>query len=144
MNDNNLKKPGEPENGSLDDEIIDLIRVARKGDAPGTGGSGIDEAEQLPDAEIEPDDFDEEDLDIGQLVAEVIGGDASAPSDFVTIPLKQLEEVLEKVIQKAYSDKIEVLVMNMVEKTINTEIEKINALIWKIVHENEEEPGDEN
>ena len=146
MSDIDRKNPVDPENEPVDDEIIDLTRVVRKGDDPDTGDPAFDEARHFPNPEIEPefelDDFDEDDLDLGQLVAEVTGVDASVSSESVTIPLKQLENVLEKLLQKAYSDKIEVMVMNMIEKTLKAEIEKINALIWKIAHENEGESED--
>lgn len=141
MNDINRKNPVESVNPSNDDEIIDLTRVVKTGTDNKAGGQTVDEDRQMPGFEDESNDFDEDDMDLGQLVADVVGGSVSdagiKPSEAVTIPIKNLEEVLEKVLQKAYSDKIEVMVINMVEKTLKAEIEKINTLIRKIAHESE-------
>ena len=143
MNDNSRKNLGEPDNISEDDEIIDLTRVVKPVRDDDIDDQPVDEVELLPVEDDESDDFDEDDMDLGQLVADVVGGDASesglTPSEYVTIPVKHLEEGLEKVLRKAYSDKIEVMVMDMVEKTLKAEIEKINALVWKIAHDSEEE-----
>lgn len=139
MNDINRKNPVESVNPSNDDEIIDLTRVVKTGTDNKAGGQTVDEDRQMPGFEDESNDFDEDDMDLGQLVADVVGGSVSdagiKPSESVTIPIKNLEEVLEKVLQKAYSDKIEMMVINMVEKTLKAEIEKINTLIRKIAHE---------
>ena len=89
-----------------------------------------------PDSTLELSRFDETQTDLKQLVAEVVGDDESAvsknndkASTSVSVPLAQLENVLEKVVGKLYSDKIEVMVMKVIEKTVEREIEKMNAVI---------------
>jgi hypothetical protein len=84
---------------------------------------------------VREDKNEETHPDIGALAAEIIGEKDSADRPevrspkSVTLPLDQLEQALEKVVKKLYSGVIESMVLDVMEKNVQREIDKIKALI---------------
>ena len=74
-------------------------------------------------------DLDEDDLELME-VAPVAGeeGSARAAQD-IDIPAEKIEEALEQVVTKVYSDTIKDMLVSVVEKTVKDEIEKLRTLI---------------
>jgi hypothetical protein len=118
-----IRSPNPPGSGSHkdgDEEVIELTRVVSSPEAnPG---------------KVSPDSGsrDVEEPDLACLAAEIIGGgDSSAASSgkTVTLPMDQLEQALEKVVKRLYSGVIEAKILEIMEKHVQREIDKITALI---------------
>ena len=79
--------------------------------------------------------FDETDNDLGKLVRDVVEdlpSDAIPPgkgTGSVQVSMEKIEAALERVVAKLYSKKIEELVMDTIEKTVQTEIKKIKNIM---------------
>jgi hypothetical protein len=54
---------------------------------------------------------------------------AAIGSESLSIPQDQLEQALERVIKKLYADKIETILVEVIEKTVKAEIERVKTLI---------------
>lgn len=110
----------------------------------------VDLDEEDFDDEIEEDYEDEDDFDLGMSIdetdeeaedlddvdelepAETDAGEtpeAQPPSGAVAINPDQLEAALEKVVEKAFSDKIEKILVSVVEKTVKSEITRLRDLL---------------
>jgi hypothetical protein len=111
-----------------EEEVIALTRIV----AVGPGASSSTGA---PPEACEADQDEDAGLDLSRLAAEVVGDPdiADAPgggsSGTVTLSLDQLEQALEKIVKKLYSTSIESMVMDVMEKHVQREIDKITALI---------------
>lgn len=129
MNDN--RDSNEPEDLFEDDEeIIDLTNIVK--------ADSESEVEQEKDSPGDLTEFDEDVIDLGELVAEVVEDDQLTPYDdedtveSITVPLTQIETAIEKAVEKIFTEKIEAMVMDIFEKTVKNEIEKIGSLIREI------------
>ncbi|VEN75047.1 hypothetical protein EPICR_60034 [Candidatus Desulfarcum epimagneticum] len=116
--------PGGPlEEKSLDGEpgeIIDLVDVVFDDD---DGGEFPEEPEPLREA---PRDLD------------APPGDPEAQTgEDVALSEKQVEQALERVIRNIFQEKIEGMLVQAVEKTVEKEIERISALLKSVVSEQE-------
>jgi hypothetical protein len=118
-----IRSPNPPGSGSHtdgDEEVIELTRVVSSPKAnPG---------KVSPDS----DSGNVEEPDLACLAAEIIGdGDSSTASSgkTVTLPMDQLEQALEKVVKTLYSGVIEAKILEIMEKHVQREIDKVTALI---------------
>lgn len=54
------------------------------------------------------------------------------PGEAVFTSSEQIEAAVEKALKKIFTAKIEAIIMDVIEKTVKKEIEKINALIEEL------------
>jgi len=135
---------------SEDDEILDLIdRVESEAPSPSEveGVDGLidsiledtlefeEEIEEELGTDPEPiDDFVEDlGLDIDEDLADE--GDPDIAAQGINLPAEQIEKALERVVTKVFSDRIEALLISVVEETVKDEIEKLKALIDRATDE---------
>ena len=111
------------------EDIIDLTRVVKSKPQPAVTGEPQDQPLSTEDLT----QFDEKDNDLGKLVADVVGGPSKEDTEKTTasgkIAMDRIEATLEKVVKKLYSKKIEDMVMDVIEKTVKEEIQKIKEII---------------
>jgi hypothetical protein len=116
-------------------DIIELTHVV-KTSQPGTAGEG---APHKPLSTPDLTRFDETDNDLGKLsagLARKVSSDRENPPGKTpgpaTVSMDRIEAALERVVRKMYGKKIEAMVMDAVEKTVQREIEKINKIINEV------------
>ena len=136
MQNNDISNPIDSDGQSNeDDEVIELTHIV-------TGPSGISTQKGLtPETDMATDlsGFGEDTAGLEKLVADVVENlepNAPNPGDrppaSVSIPLKQMETAVEKAVRKMFSNKIEAMVIDIIENVVKKEIEKINALIKEL------------
>ncbi|MCJ7615669.1 MAG: hypothetical protein MUO43_03935 [Desulfobacterales bacterium] len=109
----------------LDDEIVDSADLDSESDVS-------------KDLSLEPE---EESYELGQLIADVVENtqqeaayEKKTPSDTpepITLSPEQVDEALERVIKKMYSDKIDSMLTEVIEKTVTKEIERLKDLLME-------------
>ena len=57
--------------------------------------------------------------------------------DLGIISSRQIEEAVERLIQNNYSDKIESIIVNVIEKAVSKEIEKLKDALLKDISDTE-------
>jgi hypothetical protein len=58
-------------------------------------------------------------------------------ADLGTISNQQIEEAIERLIQQNYSEKIEAIIVQVIEKAVSEEIEKLKDMLFKDITDNE-------
>ncbi|MBC2696098.1 MAG: hypothetical protein HF982_12665 [Desulfobacteraceae bacterium] len=115
----------------LDDEFVDSEYLALELDV----SKDLSE-DNARDIFLEP----EEELDeLGQLITDVVEDTqqkaayeketASDTPEPITLSPEQVDEALERVINKMYADKIDSILTEVIEKTVTKEIERLKSLM---------------
>jgi hypothetical protein len=108
--------------GSTVESAPDLIDQETPEEAAETAGPDVDfRALDEKDALVEPEP-------VAQPVAPVIMAESPAP-DPIRPTDQQVDAALERVIEKIYSEKIEQMMIQTIEKTVKREIEKIKTAL---------------
>jgi hypothetical protein len=108
--------------GSTVESAPDLIDQETPEEAAETAGPDVDfRALNEKDALVEPEP-------VAQPVAPVIMAESPAP-DPIRPTDQQVDAALERVIEKIYSEKIEQMMIQTIEKTVKREIEKIKTAL---------------
>ena len=150
----------EPDDDGWDHNTLDLEDIIDE-DIENTASIDDDIANSLG-VDLDPDEMEEDGLFIEKDVMEEVdtldGGDpevdagVSAEMDpevgdrspekpemqdvaeeAVSFPIEQIEEALERVIERMYSEKIEGIIVEAIEKAVQKEIEKINILLKDVI-----------
>jgi hypothetical protein len=58
-------------------------------------------------------------------------------ADLGTISNQQIEDAIERLIHQNYSEKIETIIVQVIEKAVSKEIEKLKDMLFKDITDNE-------
>jgi hypothetical protein len=139
----------------VEDEVAESLGMDLESDLEMTEDTTDEDIDFKFDTEVITDKKDELDTILFESTsaASVIGTDEETPeadeppiedveetaevADLGTISNQQIEDAIERLIQQNYSEKIEAIIVQVIEKAVSNEIEKLKDMLFKDITDNE-------